>query len=231
MEHRYNLFVFVCIFFVVCLVQIVQGNFTWVKTGKLTIFWDDGQLLGEVFGDRSMSSSASTSIFILLSISICICVHILTFDMSWHLTCHDIWYVMTFDISWHFTFTWWQADKLTSWHDDKLTSWHDDKLTWWQADMMTSWHDDKLTRIQDGLWAPKFETMTESLTNLLTRVKSRDASASKKMIREINQTHWTHLTQSKSRTSTIIHSAALRGNSVFENVASHNIESYSPPLF
>ena len=31
-----------------------------------------------------------------------------------------------------------------------------------------------------GFWAPKFETTTQRLTYLLTRVKSRDASASKK---------------------------------------------------
>ena len=32
------------------------------------------------------------------------------------------------------------------------------------------------------IWALKFETMTESLTYLLTRLKSRDASASKKLV-------------------------------------------------
>ena len=62
-----------------------------------------------------------------------------------------------------------------------MTSWHDDKLTWWQADKLTSWHDDKLTRIQDvmilGSWVWNYDPLSYSLT----RVKSRDASASKKL--------------------------------------------------
>ena len=60
-------------------------------------------------------------------------------------------------------------------------------MTWWHDDMMTWWHDDMIqcllshaqiwVRSITWFWAPKFETMT----HLLTRVKSRDASASKKL--------------------------------------------------
>ena len=64
--------------------------------------------------------------------------------------------------------TCWHVDMLTCWHVDMVTSWHDDKLTCWQEFRMT-W-----------FWAPKFEITTYLLTHSLTRVKSRDASASKK---------------------------------------------------
>ena len=36
-----------------------------------------------------------------------------------------------------------------------------------------------------GLNAPKFETMTDLINDLLTRVKSRDASASKNYLRHV----------------------------------------------
>ena len=86
---------------------------------------------------------------------------------------------------WHVDMlTCWHDDMLTCWHADMMTFWHDDMMTWWHADMMTCWHDNKLTWCQEfritWFWAPKFETTTYSLTRSLTRVKSRDASASKK---------------------------------------------------
>ena len=47
---------------------------------------------------------------------------------------------------------------------------------------MAGQQDDRMTGIQDYMiWAPKFETTTESLTHLLTRVKSRAASVAKKI--------------------------------------------------
>ena len=75
------------------------------------------------------------------------------FITSWHLTLRDIWNFITC----------WQVDKLTS-------------STLWRVDMLTSYQEFRII----WFWAPKFETTTYSLTYLLTRVKSRDASASKK---------------------------------------------------
>ena len=74
------------------------------------------------------------------------------FITSWHLTLRDIWNFITC----------WQVDKLTS-------------STLWRVDMLTSYQEFRII----WFWAPKFETTTYSLTYLLTRVKSRDASASK----------------------------------------------------
>jgi len=71
----------------------------------------------------------------------------------------------------------WQVDKLTSWQDDKMTRWQDDKMTRWQDDMMTWWQDDMIKGSYDS--NPKLCRLTHWLTYLLTRVKSRDASASK----------------------------------------------------
>ena len=53
--------------------------------------------------------------------------------------------------------------------------------------MLTNLRDDRLTRIQDYNLLTfkiyfKFETTTDLLTHSLTRVKSRDASASKKLL-------------------------------------------------
>ena len=80
-----------------------------------------------------------------------------------------------------------QDDMLTTWHVHMLTTWHVDKitcsgvhmLTTWHVDIMTCWHYDMLTRSHDKrLRCFKFETL---LTHSLTRVKPRDASASKNM--------------------------------------------------
>ena len=76
---------------------------------------------------------------------------------------------------------------MTCWHNDMLTRWHVDKitcsgvhmLTTWHVDIFTCWHYDMLTRSHDKrLLCFKFETLP---THSLTRVKSRDASASKNM--------------------------------------------------
>ena len=75
--------------------------------------------------------------------------------MTKNLSLHDIWHFVIFGILL-------QVDKLTS-------------LTLWRVDMLTSYQEFRII----WFWAPKFETTTYSLTYLLTRVKSRDASASK----------------------------------------------------
>ena len=112
---------------------------------------------------------------------------------SWHVD-NLTWWQADMMTSWHDDMmTRWHDDKRTWWQADMMTSWHDDTLTWWQADMMTIWHVDNLTCWQVDMltwwqvdktcwqefritwfWAPKFETMTHIL---LTRVKSKDASA------------------------------------------------------
>ena len=75
--------------------------------------------------------------------------------MTKNLSLHDIWHFVIFGILL-------QVDKLTS-------------LTLWRVDMLTSYQEFRII----WFWAPKFETTTYLLTYLLTRVKSRDASASK----------------------------------------------------
>ena len=96
----------------------------------------------------------------------------------------------------------WQDDKMTRWqddnmtssqhdkmirsHDDKTTRWHYDMMRWWDDDMMTWWHDPSslimilclLSHVY-RLKCLKSETPCYLLTYSLTRVKSRDASASK----------------------------------------------------
>ena len=102
--------------------------------------------------------------------------------------------------------TGWQDDKMTRWQDDKMTRWQDDKMTRLQDDtktwynMIIWWQDFKIT----CLWALmsqtrnsnfifeiyfKSKTVSDWLTYLLTRVKSRDASASKnkKIDRELTK--------------------------------------------
>ena len=65
---------------------------------------------------------------------------------------------------------------MTSWYDDKLTWWQADMLTSWHADMITCWQADKNSELHDfGLLSLKLWITYDSLT----RVKSRDASASK----------------------------------------------------
>ena len=77
---------------------------------------------------------------------------------------------MTFDTSWylefHYMLTSWQVDKLTNWHLR-----HFDELTCWQVIKNLELYD-------FGLPSLKLRP-TDSLTDWLTRVKSRDASASK----------------------------------------------------
>ena len=77
--------------------------------------------------------------------------------MTKNLSLHDIWHFVIFGILL-------QVDKLTS-------------LTLWRVDMLTSYQEFRII----WFWAPKFETTTGWLTYLLTRVKSRDASASKNL--------------------------------------------------
>ena len=107
----------------------------------------------------------------------------------WHVDMMTWWHddMMT---CWHDDMlTWWHGDMVTWWHGDMVTWWPDYMMTWWHVDMMTWWHDDMMTwsnvfclMLKSG-WdqlhdfgLPSFETTTR----LLTRVKSRDASASKK---------------------------------------------------
>ena len=109
----------------------------------------------------------------------------------WHVDILTCWYVDMITC-WHGDMTTrWNDGMMAWWHDDMLTWWHVDMMTWWgdQYDMMTWWHDDMIqcllshaqiwVRSITWFWAPKFETTTQRLTYLLTRVKSRDASASK----------------------------------------------------
>ena len=71
-----------------------------------------------------------------------------------------------------------QDAQAESWQAYKLRG---SELTNWQADQFTSYRliDDKMTRSYDS--NPKLCPLNHSLTHLLTRVKSRDASASKKL--------------------------------------------------
>ena len=89
--------------------------------------------------------------------------------------------------SWHIDkLTRRQADMLSCWHADMLTSWHVYKLTCWQANKNSRCYDDKNSGCYDdknsgwhdfGLLSLKLRLTTHSLT----RVKSRDASASKNL--------------------------------------------------
>ena len=78
---------------------------------------------------------------------------------------------------------WWMMTEYD--HDDWWLKWKWCK-GWWQDDMMTWWHDPSLITILRllskvyRLKCLKFETKTHSLTHLLTRVKSRNASPANK---------------------------------------------------
>ena len=74
-----------------------------------------------------------------------------------------------------------------------MTRLHDDRVTGWQNDTKRWWHDNKILRSHVyGLICLKLKTQLLHfksilnlklwLTRLLTRVKSRDASASKKLL-------------------------------------------------
>ena len=77
-----------------------------------------------------------------------------------------------------------------------MTWWHDDMMTWWHDDMMTWWHDDMIQCLLSHVYRLKCSNLGEINymilgsqvwnydlpTYRLTRVKSRDASASKNVI-------------------------------------------------
>ena len=62
-------------------------------------------------------------------------------------------------------------EKMKGLKDEKMTCWHDDTMTWWHDDMI------KGSYVSN----PKLCPLTHSLTHFLTRVRSRDASASKNL--------------------------------------------------
>ena len=74
-----------------------------------------------------------------------------------------------------------KANKFTSWqiYNLQMTWWQDDKMTWWHNDMTLPWSLITILRLLSKVYrlkCLKFETKTHSLTHLLTRVKSRNAS-------------------------------------------------------
>ena len=83
---------------------------------------------------------------------------------------------------------WWMMTEYD--HDDWWLKWkwcegwwHDDKMTWWHDDMTLPWSLITILRLLSKVYrlkCLKFETKTHSLTHLLTRVKSRNASPSNK---------------------------------------------------
>ena len=88
--------------------------------------------------------------------------------------------------------TWWCHDAMMPWCHDDMTTWRHDDMTawWWRDDVMTWWRDDVMTSLQGfmiithclhfkSISNSKLCPLAHSLTHLLTRVKSRDASASK----------------------------------------------------
>ena len=69
-----------------------------------------------------------------------------------------------------------KANKLTGWQIYKPTNC---KMTWWHDDMTLPWSLITILRLLSKVYrlkCLKFETKTHSLTHLLTRVKSRNAS-------------------------------------------------------